>query len=384
MNTASAVNALKLLIVEPWFDGSHRRWAEGYQQASSHDVHVLGLPGELWRWRLRGGAVPLADLIQTWMAANGRPDVLMVSGLVDVSQLLGLTRRHLNGTPVVVYQHESQLLYPTQSAVDQDSALHNWLSWLAADEVWFNSPFHMYGVIERLEPWLEQLPDKSHLPKVDEVTKKFVVEPVGVDVQGIRNLPEVPVPPGPPVILWPHRWEADKDPEAFGNALMKVAQAGHEFGLILAGEDPAGFSGSADEARQRIAQAFGARVLAVGPFDHARYRMALARADIVVSCAKHEFFGIAVVEAIAAGCVPVLPRALSYPDLIPRDWHEAVLYEPGTFGTALTSALVSFTHRKRATAGLAGSMERYDWPVIARRYDERLLALREQPRRPGR
>ena len=369
------MNPLKILLVEPWFDGSHRRWAEGYQQASRHDVHLLGLPGELWRWRLRGGSVPLADLIESWMKANGRPDALVVSGLVDVAQLLGLMRASLAATPVVIYQHESQLLYPTESAVDQDSALHNWLSWVAADEVWFNSPFHMYGVIDKLEPWLSQLPDQSHVPRIEEVTKRFVVEPVGVDVQGILDLPEVPIPPGPPVILWPHRWEADKDPTAFGNALMKAAEAGHEFGLILAGEDPSGFSGSAAEARQRITQAFGARVLAVGPFDPARYRMALARADIVVSCAKHEFFGVAIVEAIAAGCVPILPKALSYPDLIPRDWHEPVFYEPGTFGTALTSALVSFPHRKRATAGLAASMGRFDWSVIGRRYDERLLAL---------
>ncbi len=374
------MNPLKLLLVEPWFDGSHRRWAEGFQAASNHDVHVLGLPGELWRWRLRGGAVPLADLIESWMRGNGRPDVLVISGLVDVAQLLGLLRRSLSTVPVVIYQHESQLLYPTESAVDQDSALHNWLSWAAADEVWFNSPFHLYGVIDRLEAWLKQLPDQSHLPRMEDVTKRFVVEPVGVDVAGILALPEVPVPPGPPVILWPHRWEADKDPAAFARALVGAAQAGHEFGLILAGEDPAGFSGAAAEARQQIVQTFGARVLAVGPFDPARYRMALARADIVVSCARQEFFGIAVVEAIAAGCVPLLPKALSYPDLIPRDWHEAVFYEPGTFGTALSSALVSFPHRRRATLGLANAMERFDWSVIARRYDERILALVERQR----
>ncbi|MEL7207971.1 MAG: DUF3524 domain-containing protein [Actinomycetota bacterium] len=372
------MNPLKVLLLEPWFDGSHRRWAEGYQAASSMEIHVLGLPGELWRWRLRGGSVPLAGLVEAWMKGNGRPDVLVVSGLVDVSQLLGLTRRLLADTPVVVYQHESQLLYPTTSAIDQDSALHNWLSWVAADEVWFNSPFHMYAVIERLEPWLGQLPDTSHVPKIEEVTKRFAVEPVGVDIATFGSLPQVPVPDGPPVILWPHRWEADKDPEAFGNALVKAASAGHEFGLILAGEDPSGFSGPAAEARQRIADTFGARVLAVGPFDDARYRMALARADIVVSCAKHEFFGVAMVEAIAAGCVPLLPNDLSYPDLIPRDWHEAVLYEPGTFGRALSSMLVSFPHRRRATAGLANAMGRFDWSVIARRYDERLVALVER------
>ena len=43
----------------------------------------------------------------------------------------------------------------------------------------------------------------------------------------------------------------------------------------------------------------------------------LAKADWVLSTADHEFFGIAVVEALFAGCLPWLPEKLSYPELLP-------------------------------------------------------------------
>ena len=43
----------------------------------------------------------------------------------------------------------------------------------------------------------------------------------------------------------------------------------------------------------------------------------LHKADWVLSTADHEFFGIAVVEALFAGCLPWLPERLSYRELLP-------------------------------------------------------------------
>jgi glycosyltransferase involved in cell wall biosynthesis len=45
------------------------------------------------------------------------------------------------------------------------------------------------------------------------------------------------------------------------------------------------------------------------------YWQALRAADVVVSTARHEFFGIGVVEAISAGCWPLLPDRLAYPEV---------------------------------------------------------------------
>lgn len=372
----------RVLLIEPWFDGSHRQWAEGYRRSSGLDVDIVALSGELWRWRLRGGALPLAEKVRAWVAEHGRPDVVLVSGLVDVAQLLGLLRAQLAAVPVVIYQHESQLVYPTTSAADGEAALRNWLSWCAADEVWFNSEYHRDSVADRLAPYVERLPDGSHVSFVDEVLARFDVEPLGVDLQPfLRTADDDRRHDGassePPVILWSHRWEADKGPEQFGAALAKAEAEGLDFRLVLAGEHPQAGSSQATEAREELATRFAERVLANGPFDRDRYRSLVREADVVVSCASHEFFGIAMVEAMAAGCVPVLPAALSYPELVGSPWHESALYPPGTFGSALVETLRHLGERRRAVAGLAETMGRFDWSVVAPRYDERLVALVE-------
>jgi len=376
---------MRVLLIEPWFDGSHRQWAEGYQRFSGNEVDIVGLPGELWRWRLRGGALPLARLVADWVAEHGRPDVVLVSGLVDVAQLLGLARNALRAVPVAIYQHESQIIYPTpselaRSSKGQGAVLRNWMSWCAADVVLFNSDYHRRTVVERLVPFLAQLPDGSHLPSVEEVVDRFEVLPVGVDLSPFlgdvaADGLDLGRPTDGPIVVWPHRWEADKDPAAFVAALEIAAGAGCRFRLVLAGEEPVAGGIQSLDARRRVVERFGDRVVAEGPFSTGRYRQLLAASDLVVSCAHQECFGIAVVEATAAGCVPVVPNALSYPEVIAEAWHDDVLYDQGQFGLALVAAIDEFESRRANTAGLAASVQRFDWSVVAGRYDDRLASL---------
>ena len=51
---------MKILIVEPFFTGSHKKWAEEYQQKSGHEVKIICLPGRFWKWRMHGAAITLA------------------------------------------------------------------------------------------------------------------------------------------------------------------------------------------------------------------------------------------------------------------------------------------------------------------------------------
>lgn len=353
----------RVILAEPWFGGSHRAWAEGLARHSSHEITVVGLEPTLWRWRLRAGAAPLAQAIAAEVVQGGPPDLLLVSGLVDVAALLGHLRPAPD-LPLITYMHESQLLYPTaDGAPDPDATLRNWESWRAADQVWFNSAFHRDAVVDALPVWAAAQPEP--LP-VDEITGRFHVVPVGVEPPMGERTPSE----GPPIILWPHRWEPDKAPEVFQRSLQKLANAELDFRLVLAGDDPV-----ASPVRAAIVEEHTDRVLAVGLFERADYERWLHDSDIVVSCANHEFFGIAVVEALMAGCTPVLPHALSYPELIPPELHQSALYPAGTFGTHLADVVANLAERRSATASLASAMQRWSWPTVITSYDDRISAI---------
>ncbi|MEM7273112.1 MAG: DUF3524 domain-containing protein [Actinomycetota bacterium] len=375
---------MRILLVEPWQTGSHLAWAEGYRTSSGHDVDLIGLPGELWRWRLRGGALPLAEKLTTWIDMHGQPDLLLVSGLVDVAELLGLARRNLSpDVGVVIYQHESQLVYPVADGnYDSGAALRNWMSWCVADLVLFNSYHHMRAVTEALPGFVTSLPDQTHVPMIESVISRFEVFPVGVDLSQIPERAAVTADVadrhGRPTILWPHRWERDKDPAAFLAALRRLREEDLDFGLVLAGQDPPSGSAQAIEEREAAETEFADHIVAGGELDRDEYLARVAQSDLVVSCARHEFFGIAVVEAVASGCVPLLPNALSYPELIRPPWHGNVLYEPGTFGSRLVDAVRRIDELRAETIGLAQTMRRFDWSTMAAVYDDRLAAVSDR------
>lgn len=352
--------------------GSHRAWAEGFVAASGHDVRLVSLPGDRWRWRLRGGAVELVEPIERCVQDGWEPDVLLVSGLVDVAVLLGLMRSLFGRCAVAVYQHESQMLYPTPTgAVDVDAVMHNINSWLAADVVLFNSEFHRHAVEVALGEFAPTLSSSVLAERLAELSPRFEVLPVGVELGWVvRRDPDSESPTAPPQILWPHRWDADKRPEVFLRALQRLLVNGLEFSVVLAGEQ-----GGAMDVRDEIVALCGESVIAVGPFETAKYRSLILSSDLVVSCADHEFFGIAIVEALAGGCFGVLPRRLSYPEIVGRVGAE-MLYEPGRFGSALERAV-----RDRAWLSpppnlvSADLISRFDWGSLGPRYDQRLQDL---------
>jgi len=118
------------------------------------------------------------------------------------------------------------------------------------------------------------------------------------------------------------------------------------------------------------------------------YRAALLAADVFVSTAKHEFFGITAVEAMAAGCFPLLPRRLTYPELLQGvNDPDSFLYD----GTArdLARRLRRLARRidtdQRLDDQLGNvrwAMRRYDWDRRASEMDARLESVSSLIQRP--
>ena len=137
----------KILLIEPYFTGSHKSWAVDYQANSSHTIEIISLPGKFWKWRMHGGAITLAD---QFMKMNFIPDLILATDMLDVTTFISLTKKKTSHLPVVLYFHENQLSYPwskqdrdVQRKRDHHYGFINIASALAADHVLFNSQFHL-------------------------------------------------------------------------------------------------------------------------------------------------------------------------------------------------------------------------------------------------
>lgn len=370
--------SLKVVVCEPYFTGSHRSWAEGLVRHSAHDLRLVTHGGGFWKWRMQGAALTLAEEISRLVSRWGRPDVLVTSEMVHLPAVVGFARSALAGVPVVLYLHENQLTYPLprNSSPDHTYAMTNWLSMAAADRVVFNSEHHRNDVFAQLPKFLRRFPDHRHLDHLDRVQAAACVLPIGIDLDRFRSQRTAHQPP---IVLWNHRWEYDKDPAAFFTALAAVAERGVVFGVIVAGESfqtiPDVFAAGRDM--------LGDRLLHFGTASDDEYPQLLAQADVVVSTARHEFFGVAVLEAIAAGALPVLPNRLSYPKLVPSP--RPYLYDhPDELVDRLCWALSDHAGRERAATQAGRYVERFAWPAVAAAYDELLASVARPEPRPRR
>jgi glycosyltransferase involved in cell wall biosynthesis len=115
-------------------------------------------------------------------------------------------------------------------------------------------------------------------------------------------------------LLWIGRFEHDKGGDGLVQTLDCLEAAGLEYELAVTGPQ---FRRS-PPAFDRVRDDFSHRLVHFGYLeDEGEYRGLLAGADMVLSTALHEFQGIGVLEAVAQGCLPVVPDRLAYREIYP-------------------------------------------------------------------
>lgn len=361
---------MRILLLEPYLTESHRAWAEGYARHSRFQVQVLSLPGRHWKWRMHGAAVTMADQTRGQPA----PDAILASDMMDLATFLGLMAAEWRGIPSVLYMHENQLSYPW-SPEDPDPGqqrdLHYaWLhvtGGLAADEIWFNSEFHRRQFFDELDQYLRRLPRPRPKELIPRLQRKALCQPLGLE-PGTLQVNERPIHE-PPVIVWNHRWEYDKGPKTFFSALQELQSQGIPFQLVVLGKAFARQPGIFAEARVQLAD----RILHWGFVEQrSQYLSWLRRCDLMPVTAHHDFFGLSVLEGLACGLYPLLPRRLAYPEHFPPEQFPDCYYREGQLSSALRSWLAS---PHPAPAGLRARIQALAWPVVAEHYDQRLEAL---------
>jgi len=372
---------MNILALEAYYGGSHRAFIDGLSKASGHTWTVLTLPAHKWKWRMRHSAITFASQAVKLMEKRQNWDMLFCSDMLNLAEFTALAPAEIAGLPKVIYFHENQLTYPVRVEDERDYhfAMTNLTSSLAADAVWFNSQFHSDSFLDALAKFLKSMPDHQPLEAIENIRAKSSVYPPGIADFPARR----PREPGPLRILWAARWEHDKNPEDFFKALEILKARNVSFRISVIGQSfqdrPAIFEKAQSDLSDNI-DLWGYQR------NRDDYERTLLQADVIVSTANHEFFGIGILEAVAAGAYPLVPNRLSYPEILGL----GRLDDAGQFfydGTArdLADKLSRLAVRIEKDALWPASIspatltDHLKWQNLARRYDTALEQIRAEP-----
>ncbi len=298
-----------LWLLSAYRSESHAAWADWLCETfKEYHWQRLELPGRHFRWRIRGN--PLSWLNQL---PENTPQLIIATSMVDLATLRGLHPR-LAHVPCIYYFHENQFAYPRSKEQHNsiDPQMVQLYGALTADILCFNSAYNRDSFFSGIDQLLARLPDAVPENVTQRLRQKSQVLPVAI----AEPLPEHSHK-DESLILWNHRWEYDKAPEIFLAALQKLADKTRNFQLALLGQRAT----PKPETLHRIEQQFNSQIVVNGCIPRDDYRQWLNRSTIVVSTARHEFQGLSMLEAVAAGACPLVPDALCYPEQYAKNYR---------------------------------------------------------------
>ena len=300
-----------------------------------HEWTSLALPPRHFSWRLRGNALSFA---YNQRESLSRPyDLLVATSMVDLSTLRGFIPA-LAKLPTLLYFHENQFAYPTRDAQrnNAETQLVPLYAALCADSLVFNSDYNRSTFLAGAKALLRRLPD--HVPKglAVQLENSHVlpvpVLPAALPTALSTASSPVPVREANSVrqsahatleVVWNHRWEYDKGPERLLAIIKRICGEKLNCRLHIVGQQ---FKQAPEEfakCRQLLKAHYDAMNLDEGHFgfleNAAQYHALISSCDVVLSTALHDFQGLAVQEATIAGCCPLAPDDLVYPEYLPPE-----------------------------------------------------------------
>jgi glycosyltransferase involved in cell wall biosynthesis len=299
---------------------------------------VLELPPRHFSWRVRGN--PLYWAQEERGLLEHEYDLLVATSMVDLATLRGLVPA-LARLPSALYFHENQFVYPAGGGRHGllEAQMVSIYSALAADRVLFNSAYNRDSFLQGCASLLKRLPDYTPAETLARLRDRSQVLPVPFYPEEIPSGPpgwpgaDGELPARPLRLAWLGRLEHDKGGDGLYRLLEQLETLEVDYELAVVGQQ---FRELPGEFRQ-IRADFQFRLVHFGYLEEAQaYRSLLRATDIALSTATHEFQGLAMLEAVAAGCLPLVPDRLAYCEIYPARFRYASM--PGTESEAYAAA----------------------------------------------
>lgn len=357
---------LKGLILSAYDAGSHKYWRNGLE-AGLHEIDwtALSLPARFFSWRIRGNPISFISRYAEELAQ--KYDFMLVTSMVDLATLKGLVPS-LSKIPAIVYFHENQFEYPKSERQQSvlEAQMVNLYSAMAADSVIFNSEFNQTTFMDGCDQLMNKLPDFTLSDLSSRLRHKSAVIAVPIGDHLFERSHCEFLPNSPVKILWNHRWEYDKGPDRLLLFLIELKKRQVPFEINIVGEQ---FRSVPPEFDQ-IQSTFVTEVRSFGYISDVNdYYKLLSQCDIVLSTTIHEFQGLSVMEAVAAGCLPLVPRRLSYKEYIESTYcYESDIEDPKKEAVSAVNTLLDLMGLPVNRRLMNGMLQQYSWSTLLKQY----------------
>lgn len=310
-----------LLMLEPFYGGSHKQLIDGichhFSYVGFQSFDLVTLPAKKWHWKARCSALQFFHTIPKEMKYK----TLFCSSVLNLAELVGI-RSDLSSCHKVVYFHENQLVYPVQKQeiYDFQFGYNQILTALAADILLFNSKYNLDSFLNNINRFLKTIPSYKAEDLSSVISPKCRVLYFPMNFRSLNSSTKKISSPKSDQqtlhIVWAHRWEHDKNPDSFFKVLSDLKKNGHAFHVSVLGEQYSEIPSVFESTKELL----GDSILNWGYATSREEYIAIIRsADVAVSTANHEFFGVAMMECAYCGSFPLCPNRLSYPELYPKE-----------------------------------------------------------------
>lgn len=355
---------MRILILSAYNAVSHNCLNNGIvKYLSNIEFTVLSLPPRFFPWRAMGNSLSFAFNYREELTKGY--DLIFATSLTDITSLKGLVPE-LAKTPVVVYFHENQFDYPDSRSkhVNTEVMIISIINAFAADKVIFNTKFNMQSFMAGAKKFLKKMPDFSPHKDLSGIEKKASVLSVPIEPVAYKNKSGAK-----PVLLWNHRWEYDKGPDRFLNMLRELKKRDIDFDLNIVGQ----VFRDIPESFQIIEKEFEPSILNWGFAESRdRYEDILSESSFIISTSVHDFQGLSVMEAADAGCTPILPNRVAYPEIFSNEFLYDTSDDLMVEASNCADLIVKLAD-KRGTS----DMSQYYWGNLKEKYEELFLSFND-------
>ena len=283
-----------------------------------------------------------------------KPDVVMINGLIYPLQILQL-RLTIGNLPKIIVLHRAE----KRSA--------GWKKYLQklADKC-INA--YLFTSREFGQDWIEAgiIESKKKIYEIVQASSPF--QPQNrIAIKGELGVV------GAPIYLWVGRLDQNKDPVTVIKGFIEFLSIYPEATLYMIYQS----SELLGEITALITSGGkGENVRLIGAVDHERMQSWYSAADFIISGSHYEGSGIAIIEAMSCGCIPILTDIISFRRMT-GPGKCGLLYEPGNeralLAVLLQSKKMDMEHERIKT--IRQFQEDLSFEAIARKIDELIHSL---------